>query len=580
MCARVRVCVCVCTMKVVVDVGDGAGPKAKKKRVTTTSQQARFVSGLIRVMIGLACIQLSIYIFLWLNHENKYIDYGDDGVIDEYPDENARIHIKDIPPRQTGHRKEPLLREAFPLLKWPEPVTKGSDDAVREDISRPIDTIRLRNTTQAEVDYYVTRGYVVVVEDMAKNHPMLGWSCDEFAERWPNGLMQGVYPTPWRENDLEEKYTVRLRATDVWMDTYRPAWYRKFTLPGCYWNKKCSEYIDNAADAASYAWFVKDREPQELKKSVQMHWTPPYYMESATDRNIAQDSFEMWFTPAKWRGGAYAHADTYCETAASMQLKGSKTWRIMNPGPRIDTYKDRFHYWDGEIYAERTGKEDQEWAPELLITVPEGGGIIFPPYAYHETVTQNSECSVSSTYTHGPYATRSWRHFMSRLLNGLGGLAGCHVTWDEYALWTMKDGTGVPDSNGNIMPRPSEEYLLRDSYGSVNDSRMYKVLPTTDKDLMTVRFETILRDLDIDRNAVIDGDELFTFVRERYYYLDASGLATKTREFLGYYDMDDSGNITKEELWDGWEHWNINSAYAVLTHMGGLWSYGVPRNPW
>ena len=551
-----------------------ASPKRKQRSVFDI-----FIKGLYTVLLVVAGLIVFFYVLLWFNYEHGYVDYGDNGILEEYPDKSAKMRLADIPPPRTGQRKEPSLREAFPLLKWPASVLKGSPEALREDISEQIETIHLRNTTQEEVDYYVTRGYIVVVDDMAKGHPMLGWSCETYAERWPNGLMRGEYPTPWRLNDAGEGYTVRLRATDIWIDTFRPAAWRKYTLPGCLRNPRCVEYVDEAATAAAYVWHVKDREPEELKQSVQVHWKPPYYMESEHATGTASHTFEMWFAPVK--GGTFAHSDSYCFSTASMQLKGSKEWRIMNPGPRIDSHKDRIRFMDAEIYAAQ--REDQQFTPELRVTVPEGGGIIFPPYSYHETVTSNAECSAASTFTHDtPSATRYLRHYLPRLLNGhLGYEVACHRYWDDLALWTMRRGTGVPDAEGKAMPKASQEYFDKDS-NEYSESKMYKVLPTTDKELMRIRYQKILDDVDTDKNGVIDGDELKAFVDNEYniYVWDESKQETRRREFLAYWDLDDSGDITKEELWDGWEHWNINSAYAILTHMGGLWNPSTPRKPW
>ena len=518
----------------------------------------------------------------WISFEMNDVDYGENGVLDEYPDKSAKMRLADIPPPRTGQRKEPSVREAFPLLKWPTPAKKGSSEAFREDISRQIETIHLQNTTQEEVDYYVTRGYVVVVDDMAKENGMLGWSCEDYAKKWPDGFMRGEYPAPWLMNNKKEGFMLHLRDTSMWIDTIRPTWYMKYNEPKCLIQPKCMQYYDNAAKSCAYVWHVKTEEetPQELQDSVREHWRPPYYMDSAQSQSYAMTSFEMWFAPVG--AGTFAHSDRYCETHASMQLKGSKTWRIMNPGPRVDTYKDRIRYGDGEIYAEDGGKEDQQWNPELLVTVPEGGGIIFPPYAYHETVTNNAECSVATTFGHPtPSASRYLRYFMPRLLNQhLGYEVGCHRYWDDLALWTMKKGKGVPDAQGNILPGPSQEYLDRDT-AAWGESKMYKVLPTTDKELMTVRFKKILKDVDTDGNDVIDAKELWNFVVKEYDLLtDDGGRRSMRREYLAYYDLDDSGDISKEELWDGWEHWNINSAYAILTHAGGLWKAGYERKEW
>ena len=558
-----------------------SSPKKTRRRSTTSF----FVKGLLLTLLAIAvfCVlgnsSSNSYINIWLTQAEFYTNWGDDGVLDEYPDKSAKMRLADIPPPRTGQRKEPSLREAFPLLKWPEPVPAGSKEAIREDISEEIETIHLRNTTQEEVDYYVTRGYVVVVDDMARNNKLLGWSCETYAEKWPDGLMRGEYPAPWVMNNIKEGFMIRLKQTNIWIDTIRPAWIRTFTLGTCALSFTCSNYISNGAKSAPYVWHVKTPEetPKEMQESLQVHWKAPYYMKDAYSIETAMDTFEMWFAPVG--AGTYAHSDRYCETYGSMQLKGSKEWRIMNPGPRVDTYKDRIRYEDAEIYAETSGKEDQQFTPELRVTVPEGGGIIFPPYSYHETVTNNAECSVSTTFSHDtPVASRYLRQFMPRLLNQhLGYEVGCHRYWDNLTLWTMRNGHNVVDASGKPVPEPTQEYLNRDA-NYFGESKLYKVLPTTDKTLMTARYQKILYDVDKDNNGVIDSKELMDFLStyenrfERY--------ESAHREFLAYYDLDDSGDITKEELWDGWEHWNINSAYAILTHMGGLWNHKAPRKPW
>ena len=555
-----------------------SSPNAKKTKKRRISTPFMFIVGLLVVLLMCTFEKLSLYYEFWMYGARVYEDYGDENVLDVYPVESAKMRLADIPPPRTGQRKEPSLREAFPLLKWPEPVPVGSTEAIREDISKQIETIHLHNTTQKEVDYYVTRGYVVVVDDMAKGHPMLGWSCETFAEKWPNGLIRGEYPAPWRLNDPEEGFTLRLRRTDIWIHTFRPAWIQKFYLPGCLWNKKCNNYIDNAAPAAAYVWHVKDREPQELKESVQRLFKVPYFVNSKFVADGIMDSFEMWFAPVK--GGTYAHADRYCITTVSMQLKGSKEWRIMNPGPRVDTYKDRFLNQDSEIYAEKR-PDQEEWTPELVVTVPEGGGIIFPPYSYHETVTNNAECSAATTFNYdATAATRYLRHYLPRLLNQhLGYKEACHRFWDDWALWTMVEGIGVPDSSGNIMPPPTEEYYMRDT-NEFGATKLYSLLPTTDEHLMQVRFKKIMKDVDTNGDDVLDKEEIIAYGKTRHKEFDTPRFDSYYEEYLGYYDLDDDGIITKDEVWSGWEHWNINSAYAILTHMGGPWDPSVPDYFW
>ena len=132
----------------------------------------------------------------------------------------------------------------------------------------------------------------------------------------------------------------------------------------------------------------------------------------------------------------------------------------------------------------------------------------------------------------------------------------------------------VPDVDGNILPPPTDEYLMRD-VNEFGQTKMYKVLPTTDEKLMKVRYEKILRDVDHDSSGVISREEILKYIEDYRNGRDPEQRDTMVEEYLAYHDLDDSGDISKEEVWDSWEAWNIINSYAVLTHKGGLWNGGA-----
>lgn len=96
---------------------------------------------------------------------------------------------------------------------------------------------------------------------------------------------------------------------------------------------------------------------------MQREWRPPYFVRGYVNRREANESQELWFS--RRRGAVFAHADTYCTAAVSLQLSGRKRWRLM-PAPPIASSADLVDYHDGRIYG--SGK----WRPAFEGTVEEG----------------------------------------------------------------------------------------------------------------------------------------------------------------------------------------------------------------
>ena len=116
---------------------------------------------------------------------------------------------------------------------------------------------------------------------------------------------------------------------------------------------------------------------------------------------------------------------------ASVQLTGHKRWRMMNPGPQVDTVFDRFETTDSGIY------KVSRWDPEFEFIVPSGGGVVFPPYNIHETIGSTKECTTATTFNFfSPQPTRYFRRFLPRLLNThLGFSEKCGQFWDPFATF-------------------------------------------------------------------------------------------------------------------------------------------------
>jgi hypothetical protein len=139
----------------------------------------------------------------------------------------------------------------------------------------------------------------------------------------------------------------------------------------------------------------------------------PYFLnESVVNRQEVLDSFEMWFGLEE--GGTQAHADAYCETTISMQIRGRKAWR-MGAFPNITNAFQPHSYHDGEIY-----KTDWLWQPEYEEMVEPGQCLVFPMGYIHETFISPGDggpdvCSVASTFQiQDPQAVHQWRNFLTR----------------------------------------------------------------------------------------------------------------------------------------------------------------------
>eukprot|EP00438_Fugacium_kawagutii_P013394 Skav216500 [mRNA] locus=scaffold1123:585793:587276:- [translate_table: standard] len=102
-----------------------------------------------------------------------------------------------------------------------------------------------------------------------------------------------------------------------------------------------------------------------VKRAVQEHWRTPYFLQQHhINAEEALDSFELWFSLAG--GGALSHADAYNEMTVSLQLRGSKEWRLaMHPKvvtvPRMNFEKQIGPGW--LRFAQTTSQEGRGCPP-------------------------------------------------------------------------------------------------------------------------------------------------------------------------------------------------------------------------
>jgi len=139
----------------------------------------------------------------------------------------------------------------------------------------------------------------------------------------------------------------------------------------------------------------------------------PYFLNrSALNFHEARDSFEFWFVLEN--GGSQAHADAYCETTISLQLRGRKKWRL-GAFPNISNAFEPHSFHDAEIYS-----YEDYWRPEHEELVEPGQCVVFPMGYIHETYVSEGSggedgCSVATTFQfQDPQPVHQWKNFLAR----------------------------------------------------------------------------------------------------------------------------------------------------------------------
>lgn len=211
------------------------------------------------------------------------------------------------------------------------------------------------------------------------------FSCADFQKRWPGGDAR---------DEFDHEARVRI-GDETWHKSPR----RVERSPALHMAR-------GEPTTAPVVWHVKDETPPWMKKEMQEHWkSPNWAFEVAPNAEEMAESFELWFSPP---GGAavFAHADSYCEPTASLQIRGVKRWRLMMY-PSGSSFEDRFDSFDEGIYSvvdakvasglasEKASKSADDfyarlhrkflWKPEYDFEVESGETFVFPPNYMHET---------------------------------------------------------------------------------------------------------------------------------------------------------------------------------------------------
>jgi len=417
----------------------------------------------------------------------------------------------------------PAIAGANPFAEIPpeqffEPL-KGFKPAPASEFKPKAQIPRFTNITHEQFVKLVRRGQPFVVDDCVKDHPMMGFVCKDFSEKWPKGQMKAEYSGGGRTT----------LGDPAWYSTARPAkgWPDHMTA-----GRRIS---------GPYVWHVKDEEPLPVKRSVQEYWKTPYFLNGThMNRLEAWDSFEMWFSLPD--GGAMAHSDSYNEMTISAQFTGTKKWRLMM-FPELNTIFDSFESFDTGVY------KVNKWAPEYEFDVGPGQCFVFPPGYMHETWSNpdiNDVCATATTFQfNAPFPAQYIRNFLPRFSNS-------HLVSAENAM---------------------------EIYSSYATIAKVQPKPTSDKAEIQRRVDSKFADLDADKDGKITEEELraffltnpkgkwgqaYEFAWTRYIKDPQvkKEMAKERGEYragdtLAWHDLNEDGHVSKEELLQTFTQWNV-----------------------
>eukprot|EP00434_Breviolum_minutum_P003324 symbB.v1.2.002924.t1/scaffold147.1/size298323/5 len=171
---------------------------------------------------------------------------------------------------------------------------------------------------------------------------------------------------------------------------------------------------ETAPQVAPFYWGIKDVQFEKrsgwtraMLKRVSKSYQVPKFMHPSCNDDFASTP-EFWFGSGS--AGAKAHMDSHVQATLSVQISGTKRWRLMPLRRRTAPFLAMI-YGDGQPYENPEG-----WSPIFDITLQPGEGLFFPPGMIHETKNVGDVCAASVTFQFNqPYATRFYRTFFPRI---------------------------------------------------------------------------------------------------------------------------------------------------------------------
>lgn len=287
------------------------------------------------------------------------------------------------------------VQDPIPLTEYYSRTLKDYKGLTWDQITPQSASKMLRVTSLSNEDFQqlVREGYPFIVDDCAPAAELAEVPCSEFGRKFPKEHMKAEY--------TEGQAHINLGDPE-WYSVQKPT-------------ESAPKHLSRGKPLSGpYIWHVKDEtvDPRTKPELAKVFPVPYFLNNSALNAHEARDSFEFWFVLEN--GGSQAHSDSYCETTISLQLRGTKKWRL-GAFPNISNAFQPSGYFDGQIY-----KNDEFWRPEHEETVEPGQCVVFPMGYIHETYIAEGGggedgCSVATTFQfQEPQPVFLWKNFLVR----------------------------------------------------------------------------------------------------------------------------------------------------------------------
>lgn len=384
---------------------------------------------------------------------------------------------------------------------------------------------RVRDVSPEDFEARLRTGRPFIVEDAGRGINLVGASCASFREQFPGAQMRAEYAGGHRETFVS-------LGSESWLKTDRTVAAPEEHLAG-----------SDGRVSAPYVWHVKDgghEAPPEVRAAVQRAWQAPYFVRGATNLREANESVEFWF--ARRRGAVLAHADTYCIPAISLQIRGTKRWRLMPPPP-FASLLDRYEAHDGGLYG--TGL----WRPAYEATIREGEAVIFFPNIFHETFVpeDNPECTVAATFQlQLPVPVGYIRAFLpTHAMSHLFYEGHCKDLWHSYATLRPPSAVKATRNDSTVAAQVAQVLAAADSDG---DGR----LTETELESHLAREEPPWPRWFLTEDYFYD----FRPAAEERAVMSRELLRNRATDTLAYHDVNGDGLVSGAELLASLRQWH------------------------
>lgn len=297
--------------------------------------------------------------------------------------------------------------------------------APRTSATAPWDAPRLTHLTQEEFNNLTLDGKIFVISNISADWPLRFWDCHFFQS-----------DPEFKRAAFTHQYAQRKRGSAP--ETLGADWQNVDSPSGAK-----NEF---APQIAPYYWGIKDVQYEMqagwnkgMLKRLAKGFKVPSFMPKETHGSFYRTP-EFWFGGMKG-AGAKAHMDSHVQATLSLQIAGTKRWRLMPLRNRSAPFLG-MQYQDGQPYENAEG-----WRPVFEIVLNPGDGLFFPPGMIHETTNIGDVCSASVTYQFDtPLAGGFYRRFFPRIRQ----TADIHESWVLIHSWARlgmkgdQQGQGAP----------------------------------------------------------------------------------------------------------------------------------------